>query len=342
MASHSRARTAVRISDVAEQAGVSSATVSRVLNENPSVQPDLAERVRAVAEEMGYRPNAVASNLRRRRTSTWALLISDVTDPFFTSIARGVEDVAQDHGYSLLLCNSDEDPEREAGYLSMIERHQVAGLVISPHDESTDVSRLVRAGVPIVAVDRSLGHDSDVVRIDSELGAQTATAHLLEAGWHRPVCVNGSPSVRTARDRADGYRKAMAEAGRDDALVIDGDFRVSHGHAAAQQLLAMTDPPDAVFASNSMIALGLLRAFHEAGVRVGRDVGLIAFDDAPWMAVTKPEISVVAQPAYAIGREAGRVLTERIAEADRDTPPSPPRDILLRTDLIVRESSRRG
>ncbi len=342
MESRSSSSRPVRLSDVAAHAGVSNATVSRVLNGNPRVDADMVARVRRAADELGYRPNAVASNLRRQRTSTWGLIISDVTDPFFTSVARGVEDVAQDHGYSLLLCNSDENPEREAGYLSMVERHRVAGLVISPHNEETDISRIVAAGIPVVAVDRTLGNGVDVVHVDSVRGAVEATEHLLAAGWHRPACVSGMPAVRTARDRTEGYRTAMAAAGRaDDEIVVEGDYRVGFGRQAASELLSQRTPPDAIFAANSMIALGVLQVLTEAGIRVGRDMGLIAFDDAPWMAVTTPQVSVVAQPAYAIGQEAGRTLTERIADAEKGERNAPTRDIVLHTSLVIRESSLR-
>src|SRR5690606_3494847 len=200
----------VRIKDVAVHAGVSTATVSRALNNAPTVDPELVERVRRSAEALGYRPNRVARNLRRRAGSVWALLISDIENPFFTAVARGVEDVALERGYSVVLCNTNEDPAREQRYLDVVLAEQAAGVIVSPATESTDLGRLTSHRVPTDTTDRRVrGAALDAVVVDNRLGAREATALLLEAGYRRVACISGPADVSTAEERRAGYAEAI-------------------------------------------------------------------------------------------------------------------------------------
>ncbi len=187
--------------DVAREAGVSTATVSRVLNNHKKVDPALAERVLAVAERLAYRPNHIARSLRRQNTNVIAFIIPDVTNPFFTAITRGVEDAAQKSGYSVLLCNADENAEKEATYLRVAEQAQVAGVILSPHNSATEIADLRRAQIPVVVVDRPLTEDIDSVVVQSFDGARAATLHLLDAGWSRPACITGPADAATALER---------------------------------------------------------------------------------------------------------------------------------------------
>ncbi|QDP95256.1 LacI family transcriptional regulator [Microlunatus elymi] len=336
------------IKDVAERAGVSVATVSRALNGVPSVDPVLAKRVHAAARALGYRANGVARSLRRRQTDVWALIISDVANPFFTAIARGVEDVAQQAGYSVLLCNADEDAAKEARYLEVAERSLVSGVLLSPTITGSDIGRLQASGVPVVTVDRNLSEPVDSVLADSATGAFRATEHLLEQGWRRPACITGPRQAATAEDRMRGFLDALARhrIRRGRSLVRHTNYRADGGREATAELLDAADPPDALFVANSELALGALEELTARGLRLGRDIGMVAFDDAPWAAFIEAPLSVVAQPAYEIGVEAARLLLDRITAArkrpsDHPGAPAPPRTVLLGTRLIVRESSRR-
>ncbi|GAB2959229.1 LacI family transcriptional regulator [Amycolatopsis acidiphila] len=322
------------ISDVARRAGVSTATVSRALNGKSTVDPVLVARVRAAADELGYHPNGLARNLRRQETAVLALIISDVENPFFTAIARGVEDTAQTAGYSVVLCNSDENPEKEQRYIDVALQERVAGVVLSPTDVSSSVERLRQRGTPVVAVDRPLV-ECDQVLVDSRLAAREATEHLISSGYTRIGCVTGPAGVRTADDRLAGYRDALDAAGRGPRLERRAEYRASGGRQATEDLLG--DAPDALLVANSAMAIGVLEALGEAGLRLGRDVGVVAFDDVPWATLIDPPLTVVAQPAREIGAEAARLLLARIGE-----PATPPVATTLAAHLIERGSTRRG
>ena len=327
------------ISDVARAAGVSTATVSRALNRHATVDPALAARVLEAAETLGYRPNALARSLRQKKTSVWALIISDIGNPFFTAIARGVEDVAQQNGFSVILCNADEDAGKESQYLGVAQQEQVAGVILSPHSSTTDTSSLVGASIPLVAIDRKLDQPVDTVLVNSREGARAATSHLLDEGWTRPACITGPLDADTAVQRQQGYDDALAARGLSAQSMVRRDvFRQEAGRAAAASLLDAPVAPDAFFVANSNLALGALAECAARGIRIGTDVGLIAFDDAPWAQFIDPPISVVTQPAYEIGAKAARLLVERIA--GRRT--VAPEDTVLPTELILRASSRRG
>lgn len=326
----------VKLVDVATEAGVSTATVSRVLNRNPTVDPALAKRVRAAAKKLGYRPNAVARSLRKQRTQIWQLLVSDIANPFYTALARGVEDVAVANGYQVVLGNSKDDAAREARYLEVAQQEQVAGVIIAPQRPDSPVARLIESAIPVVAVNQTINASVDHVLADSLAGARAATRYLLDRGWHRPACVTGPTSSETAQQRAQGYREVMAEAG----LTPRIEFRGYHPHGGAEGAAALLDasePPDAFFACNAMISLGVLKALKDRGLRAGRDVGLVAFDDAPWSELTDPTITVIAQHPYEMGGQAARLLLERI----RDGGDRAPVRLTLQTDLIERESGLR-
>jgi LacI family transcriptional regulator len=329
-----------RISDVAARAGVSTATVSRALNGKATVDRDLVARVQQAAEELGYRPNGPARNLRRQEAAVVALIISDVENPFFTAIARGVEDVAHEVGYSVVLCNSDESAEKENRYIDVAIQERVAGVILSPTGTTSSVEKLAARGTAFVAVDRPLpNQESDVVLVDTRLAARQATAHLIAQGYERIGCITGPVGVRTADDRLAGYRDALrtAKLRSSTKLVRRTEYKAAGAHQAAQELLDQADPPDALLVANSAMAVGVLQALHEHGTRPGKEVGLVAFDDAPWAALVDPPLSVVAQPAYEIGTVAARLLLARIADNTR-----PATTTTLGARLIERGSSHRA
>jgi LacI family transcriptional regulator len=326
----------VKLVDVAREAEVSVATVSRALNHNEAVDPALAARVRAAAQKLGYRPNYLARNLRRRRTNLWLLIISDIENAFFTSVARGVEDAAVASEFSVVLCNADEDEAKEARYVGLALAEQAAGVIVSPHSAQTDISPLLAARIPVVVIDRELDEPVDSVTTDSRGGAQAATEHLLAQGWKRPGCVTGPRSAQTANLRRLGYQDALRAASIRTSRVAHRPFTIDGGRSAAVNLLDQSRPPDALFVGNAALGLGVLQELRARGLRTGHDVGLVCFDDAPWAPFIDPPISVVSQPAYRMGAQAAALLVERICGAAH-----PPRRIVLGTDLIVRESSLR-
>ena len=323
------------ISDVARRARVSTATVSRALNGVSTVDPELAARVRTAAEELGYQPNGLARNLRRQETAVLALIISDVENPFFTAIARGVEDVAQTAGYSVVLCNSDENAEKERRYIDVALQERVAGVILSPADERAGVEMLLGRGTPVVAVDRPLrAGTGDQVLVDTRAAARAATEHLLAAGYQRIGCVTGPEGVRTADDRLAEYRDALGRRTRRERRA---EYRASGGETATTELLAEAERPDALLVANSAMAIGVLEALRAEGLRLGREIGVVAFDDVPWATLIDPPLTVVAQPAYEIGAEAARLLLARIADGTLA-----PTATTLEARLIERGSSHRA
>lgn len=330
------------IQDVAQRAKVSAATVSRVLNGNGSVDPALARRVRAAVRALGYQPNGVARNLRRRESTLWAVIVPDVGNPFFTAMVRGVEDAAQGSGYSVVLCNSDEELEKEAGYIAAAAAERMAGVIISPAStRDTDVSQLLDLGIPVVAADRRLPDASadtvlvDTVLVDNERAAEEATEHLIDMGYRRIACITGPSQATTASERLAGYRQALERRGLhpQQSLARHADFRERGGYAAMASLLADA-APDAVFVANNLMTIGALECLVHHGIEVPREVGVVGFDEIPWADLVRPSLSTVAQPTYEMGKTAGRLLTSRHA-----TPGKHGETVVLRTTLNVRASS---
>lgn len=328
----------IKIKDVARAAGVSPATVSRVLNGTGRVSLDRAERVRAVVARLGYQPFSPARALRRQATDVWAVIVADIENPFFTLIVRGIEDGAHKRGFRVMLCNSDEDLEKEAAYIDVALAERMGGVVIAVASaQKSRLAPLLERGVPVVAIDRRpAGHDVDCVLVDNKLGAAQATAHLLAAGARRIACITGPRRVSTANERLAGYEEALRAAGQgvDPKLVIREDFRPRGGYDAIQRLCGGAGRPDAVFVANNLMTVGALRALRDLGLRVPEDVRVVGFDDAPWAALVQPPLTVVSQPAYEIGRIAADLLFEK-----REDPGREPREVLLVPELIVRESS---
>ncbi|MFV2011138.1 MULTISPECIES: LacI family DNA-binding transcriptional regulator [unclassified Micromonospora] len=329
------------IYDVARKAEVSPATVSRVVNGHTNVDPALADRVRRAMRELDYRPNAVARNLRRSRTTLWAVVISDIGNPFFTALVRGVEDLAQQAGYSVVLCNTDEDPAKESRYLNAVLAEQVAGVIIAPSGPAADLGQLTAARVPVVVVvvDRQLhGSRIDTVLVDNEHGARLATAHLLDSGYRRIACITGRRGVWTACRRLGGYQRALADAGQpyQEELVRHADFRSDGGYRAMTELLRLRPRPDALFAANNLMTVGAVEYLVDQGIAVPAEMGVVGFDDLPWAHLVRPALTTVTQPTYQLGETAAQLLIERIADPDRAAT-----TVTLPTKLQVRESSVR-
>lgn len=330
----------ITIYDIAKRAKVSAATVSRTLNNRATVDPKLAKAVHEAARELGYHPNAVGRNLRRQQTSLWAVLVSDITNPFFTAMVRGIEDIAQEAGYSVVLCNSDEDETKEGEYVSVIMAERMAGVIMAPASEqATHVHKLVAAGITVVTVDREVKHrDVSSVLVDNRRGARDAVAHLAESGYSRIACITGPSHTFTALERLEGYRVAVKECGLryDRSLVRLSDFREHGGYRSMESLLESTSPPDSVFVANNQMSLGALRCLADHNVKIPDEFGIVGFDDTPWAELVRPRLSTVAQPTTDLGRTAAELLVRRLS-ADSTVP----NQVILPTQLVIRESSKR-
>lgn len=327
------------IRDVAKLAGVSAMTVSRVLNKSGDTSPGTRVRVEAAVAELGYVPNLLARHLRFKQTETLALVLTDITNPFFTTVARGVEDAASDQGFSVIFCNTDESEAEQAEQLTILVKRQVDGVLLIPACSAAEPIKFLESHrVPVVVLDRRVpGVRADLVRCDSEQGAFQLTQLLLSQGHRRIAALSGPQSVSTAVDRVAGYRQAMASAGLGHApeLVFHGTFRQESGYQMARQALALQSQPTALFAANNFIALGAYRALREAGLRVPGDMSLVAFDDLPAALVMEPFLTVAAQPAYEMGQKATELLLARLSGEG----PADCQEIVLPTEVIVRRSS---
>jgi LacI family transcriptional regulator len=301
------------IVDVATRAGVSTATVSRVLN-GKTVRADLAEAVLRAAEELQYSPNRAARSLRLRHSEVIALILPDIENPFFTSLARGVEDAAQRAGLSVVLCNTDDDPEKESRYLRIADSENMAGVILAPASTEPDLGRLVDRGTAIVVVDREAGADVDHVVFDSHALGHQATEKLIRAGYTRIACVTGPASTSTAVERATGWRDALADAGlpTDENLLVYANFRVDGGRAAMSSLLALPEPPDAVLATNNLVGVGVLQVVAEARERLS-DMGVGVIGELPFVTSTHHNLTVHPLGPREMGLTAARLLLERIA-----------------------------
>ena len=319
---------------VAALAGVSLATVSRVVNGGPSVRADLAARVHEAVELLGYRHNQTASSLRRadRLSASIGLIFEDVANPFFSAVHRGVEDVARERGVLTFAGSSDELPERERELAESFSARRVDGLIIAP--ASTDHSYLQRdraAGVALVFVDRPASFvDADVVLTDNAGGARAAVSHLIDHGHRRIAFLGDRPELHTATERLRGYRDALARHGiREEALLIRAAY--ASPYALTRELLLVEDPPTALFTSQNLITIDAVRAVHDLGMQ--REVALVGFDDVALADVVEPGLTVIAQEPTALGRRAAELLFSRL-----DGHSGPSRRVVHPTTLIARGS----
>lgn len=329
-----------RLQDVADAAGVSASTVSRVISRPELVNPETRARVERMITELKYHPSRVARRLRVETggTSLIGLLIPDIQNPFFADLARGVEDAAREHGYALFLGNSDEDSDQESRYLDVMRAESVDGLILPPvSGAEATVRGLVDDGIPVVCVDRRLPRTIvDTVVIDNERGAREATQHLVGLGHRRIGFIVGRPELSTSEERRRGYRQALVAAGieLDPALVREGDSRQASGRRLATELLDAAQPPTALVVGNGLMTLGALETIRCQGRRIPGDVALIGYDDMPGALAFDPPLTVVRQPAHEMGRRALELLLQRIAHPEH----GPPQLVMLQPRLVVRGS----
>ena len=331
------------IKDVALRAGVSVTTVSHVVNDTRHVSAKGRERVEEAIRELGYVPNAMARSLKSNTTSTLGMLIPNSSNPYFAEIVRIVEDRCFGAGYTLVLCNTDDEPRRQSVYLQVLAERRIDGLIVvstGAGDDDSLVTQLHGLRIPTVLVDREIADPAcDLVETAHMQGGLLAVRHLLSLGHKRIACIGGPVGVMPSEQRIEGWRIALAEAGatpNTDALLWRGGFTSQGGYEAMHAILRTEQAPSAVFVCNDLMAIGALRAAHESGVHVPDDLSIVGFDDIELSAYTRPPLTTVAQPKERIGALAVDMLLERVGGKRRDA-----RKVVLQPELRVRASTAR-
>jgi LacI family transcriptional regulator len=328
--------------DVARLTGVSRATVSYVINNRSDgtvrISEETRRRVLEAVEKLGYQPNVLARSLRRGKTHTIGVIVPDNRNPFFAEVARGIEDTSFERGYSVILCNSDGDLEKELLYTNVLAEKQVDGILFVAAGASTkNMQALQQRQIPVAVIDREIPDVAvDSVLTDNARGGRLATRHLLDLGHRRIGCITGPLDITPSAERVTGYRQAMEEVGSsvDEAYLLKGDFQYQGGFQAARMLLSTGDSLTAIFACNDLMAIGAISAALELGRQIPADLSVIGFDDVGAASFSNPRLTTVVQPKYSMGVMAAEMLLERILDPD-----IPPRRRVLDVSLLVRQST---
>jgi LacI family transcriptional regulator len=327
------------ILDVAKLAGVAPITVSRFVNNSGYCSPETRSKVEAAISELGYVPNRLASGLRSKRSNTLALVVTDITNPFFTTIARAVEDTAGSAGYSVIFCNTDEDLSKERKYLQMLLEQRVGGIVLVPASSAPDsVVFIQQHETPVVVLDRRIsGVLTDVVRCDSIIGACELTKLLISLGHREIAILSGPKGTSTSEDRVAGCEKALSEAQIpvSENLKLFGAFTLQSGFDMTIKCMSQIPRPTAIFAANNFIAIGALKALQSLNILVPNDVALVGFDDLPATLITFPFLTVAAQPAYEMGKKATEILLSKLSNES----PEEFQEVILPAEIVIRQSS---
>ena len=322
------------IKDVAQAAGVSTATVSRVLANKSTIRAQTRARVLDAVTRLNYRPNLVARSLRVQKSTRGGLVVSDIRNPFFSAIGRAVEDAAYAKGYSVLMCNTDENPDKEALYLNLLQDENVAGIIFSPTQQFSAQPQDFHLGTPMVIIDRSVqNRDADMVLLDNAAAACELTEHLIANGYRSLAGLFGDASA-TGQERSQGFRDALKAHRLSPFSMEFIPPRIRSGFTATLALLDREERPDAILTSNSLLTAGAFEAIRERKLQAPKDIALVGFDETEWSAFVDPPITVMAQPTEEIGRTAVELLFQRIAEPTR-----PSKTVIVKGTLIARGSS---
>jgi DNA-binding LacI/PurR family transcriptional regulator len=329
----------VTMRQIAERAEVSIGTVSHVVNNSARVRPKLRLRVLEAIRALGFQPSAIAQGLRLNRTKTLGMIIPDITNPFFPGVVRGAEDVAFRNSYRLILCNTDNDPAKEAAYLAELRSFRTAGLLIIPAAGSSLTSEILAGTpgtLPVVCLDRCPeGWAGDAVVVGNELGSYRATKYLIDSGHRNIAVITGPALLSNAVERLNGFKKALRQAHivLPPEFIQEAEFNTRSGFRVAKRLLRMLPRPTAIFACNDLMALGVLHAAHDLGLRCPEDLSLVGFDDLEFCEYTSPPLSSVFQPGYQLGATAAGLLVDRINGLQETA-----KRIQLETELKIRSS----
>ena len=330
------------IHDIARELNISASTVSRALNENPRISLKTREKIKAVADLLGYRPNTLASNLRNKKSNTIGIVVPLINRHFFSSVISGVEDVAYKAGYNVVISQSNDLANKEIEIVHSMFTNRVDGLIISiaMQTETFDHLKLFRKKhIPLVFFDRAVPEiETDKIVVDDYAGGFMVTKHLIDQGYQRIGHLAGPQNLMTYLDRKNGYLDALKQNGIlfDESLVIENQLTSEEGSVAAQQLISLTNPPDAIFCGNDTTALSVMIYLRDKGFRIPQDIGIVGFSNEPFSKVVSPSISTIAQPGFEMGQKAAEFIIRKIENKERTY-----QTIVLPTELIVRESSNR-
>lgn len=329
----------ITVEDVAKRADVSTATVSRVFNRSAKVNEKTTERVLEAARELSYRPSRVAQRLRgkRKHSMVIGLIVTDLENPFFSEIARGVEDVAYQNKNAVMVCNSNESKEKEKFYLETLVAEQVSGFIVVPTPYNTAlIEKIVKADFPVVCVDRQFNiQNVDSVTVNNVKGAYQAVERLIKLGHRRIAVINGLKELSTTKERFSGYRQAFEDYDLPivDELVLYANSREGGGIQSTRKLLDLKEPPTAIFSTNNLMTLGCLEELNARDVKIPDEIALIGFDDMPWSKALNPPLTAVRQPGYELGVSATELLLKRLSDPYLNTS-----DIVLNPELVIRQS----
>jgi LacI family transcriptional regulator len=330
----------VNIRQVAKKAGVSVATVSRVLNHPDTVSPRTMEQVLETMKELRYTPNGLARSLALKKTSTIALLIPNILNPLYPQVAKGVEDVAHQKGYNVLLCNTEENEHKERDYLEMLMEKRVDGLILtSSLLRKVDFDQIKEKQIPFVMIGKNAGNiEANRVFTDYILGGYLATQHLIEIGYTVIAHISGPKSQLKSQEKQQGYEKALKEANIpfDEKYIVEGDNEIEGGYLAAKKLLKLTNPPQAVFAANDLMAIGAIEAIKSEGLTVPGNVAIVGFDDIKISSLIEPKLTTISQPVYKMGLIAARLLFDYIENNLEEEDFQ--QNIFIQPKLMVRKS----
>ncbi|WP_319468526.1 LacI family DNA-binding transcriptional regulator [uncultured Pseudodesulfovibrio sp.] len=332
------------IKDLARKLGVSPSTVSRALSDHPDISTATKKRVVEAAEKYNYRPNQLAQSLQKQQSTTIGVIVPEIRHDFFSTAISGIEEVAYQSGYTIMVCQSDETLSREVLNTQALASHRVAGLIIAISTETTEYAHLdslIRQGIPLVQFDRVVEElSTSKVVIDDYRAAYEAVTHLAESGYRRIGHLAGQEGISLNRNRYLGYRDALRDAGLafEEKFHIHGGYREEDGRAGAEAYLALDELPEAILAINDPVAVGAFVRFKQAGVRIPDEVALVGFSDTPAAALIEPALTTVFQPAFEMGRTAAKLL---LRQFDAEEKSFEPETVILDTELRVRGSSRR-
>lgn len=327
------------VHDLAAQLGVSVATVSRALNDEPYVREETRERVKRAAKAAGYQPNVLARALRREQTKLIGLIVPDVSSEFFAGATAILQRALEAHDFQLMLCVSHDDPDTDRGYLEELVRQRADGIIHVPctPDGATFLQDFVNAPPVVELTRRSTALHADTITAEDREGAAALARHLIDLGHERIALIAGNLRVSTARERAAGFQEAATAAGLGDKVaILDREFSVAWGAEATQRILAMSPRPTAVIASNTQLSAGMLRAAAEAEIQIPGECSMVAFDDPAWYRACRPAITTYVNPLEDMCTTCAELLLERIANPDEEVTHQHRR---LAGELIVRGSS---
>jgi LacI family transcriptional regulator len=338
----------VTIKDIARELGISPSTVSRALKDHPDISSDTKKAVNELAEKLNYQPNIVALSLRQKKTNTIGVIIPEVVHFFFSTVVGGIEDVAHQAGYNVILTQSNESYQREVINTKALFNSRVDGMLLSVSRETTNfdhIESVISKGVPIVFYDRMYGNpNTSKVIVDDYQGAKEAVLHLIEQGCKRIAHLEGAPNLIVSKDRLRGYQDALNEKNlevKDSFTVVCPTNSFDEGKKATKRLLDLPAPPDAIFAYDDPMAMGAMMAIKEKGLKIPQDIAVMGFSNMFFGELLEPSLSTVDQPGFEMGQEAARLLIRQIEVKDKDQDDLNPETKVLKTRLIIRDSSLR-